>query len=238
MRPGGIQDIVGTLMKAQEKSDIYDFLTLAQGWVEGRKIEANPPVFRDSPDPVPFCPTHRDFAEALESCRRCEDQSGKPHPGCGTFEPGAAEVLVVSERPLNTDESSPEYALLLKMLSAIALDPGTNCGITALIKCADSQESNTGRFGADGCAPWFESELRLVSPLAVLSLGEGAARLLAGSSEPGEMMFGRKTLWKGTPVIGTYHPADLLADPQLKRPAWEHLKTLKTILDSAGRRDF
>ena len=91
-------------------------------------------------------------------------------------------------------------------------------------------ESNTGRFGADGCAPWFEASfVGFASGGSVAREGgEASGRKL----EPGEMMFGRRPSERN-PCYRNLPSGRSARRSQLKRPA-EHLKTLKTILDSAG----
>jgi DNA polymerase len=39
--------------------------------------------------------------------------------------------------------------------------------------------------------------------------------------------------WRGIPLVATYHPEAILKEESLKRPAWEDLKLLKTVINDA-----
>jgi DNA polymerase len=40
--------------------------------------------------------------------------------------------------------------------------------------------------------------------------------------------------FEGIPLVPTYHPSALLRDESLKRPAWEDLKRLRSLMESDG----
>jgi DNA polymerase len=43
---------------------------------------------------------------------------------------------------------------------------------------------------------------------------------------------GQLALYRGFPLLGTYHPSALLRDASLKRAAWEDLKILRARLSA------
>ena len=58
----------------------------------------------------------------------------------------------------------------------------------------------------------------------LVALGKCAAERL-GCLEAGERGWrGRWSVYRGIPVMPTYHPAFLLRSPHMKRPVWEDLQ--------------
>jgi DNA polymerase len=84
----------------------------------------------------------------------------------------------------------------------------------------------------------------LLKPLIILGMGRTAAKTLLGA--PADVgigkLRGRFAEYNGMPgilispasqipVLPTYHPSALLRNQDLKRPAWEDLKILRTKLN-------
>jgi hypothetical protein len=108
--------------------------------------------------------------------------------------------------------SSQERELLEKMLTAIGQTLST-------VRMMDLSES-----------AWQEGFSQV--PGVILVLGGPAASGLLGTGL--ESSRGRILSWKGHPLVATWHPADLLADPGLKRQAWEDLKLLRSLMQGEG----
>ncbi|MCF8092351.1 MAG: uracil-DNA glycosylase [Desulfotignum sp.] len=63
-----------------------------------------------------------------------------------------------------------------------------------------------------------------VRPKAVIALGEQAAWIMTGTRAPLEKLRGQFFDFQGIAVIPTFHPAQLMDDPALKRPVWEDVQ--------------
>jgi DNA polymerase len=68
----------------------------------------------------------------------------------------------------------------------------------------------------------FFAHIDRVTPKAVVTLGAAAAKLLLGMAE----FSGKLQDFRGTKLMVTYHPGDLLKDASLKRQAWNDLQTV------------
>lgn len=74
--------------------------------------------------------------------------------------------------------------------------------------------------------PGLAEVVAALRPRLLLALGETAARAVADSHEPLDGLRGQLRHWGSarTPLVASYHPAQLLREPAHKRKAWEDLK--------------
>jgi len=145
-------------------------------------------------------------------------------PPTKLLNPNEADLEIANERLLKIKEwrrmlsqkfgRDEDARLLDKMLMSIGLSKESNCFIT-----------NVNEY--EGC-------LRSMKPRFILCLGESASRTLLHSAEPIGKLRGKivdfKTAGMTIPLIATYHPGELLRNGELKRPAWDDLKTLRAAL--------
>jgi DNA polymerase len=75
------------------------------------------------------------------------------------------------------------------------------------------------------CEEFFKGQLEAIRPPVIVALGATATQNLLKSKKPIGELRGQFGLWRGIPVLPTYHPAFLLR-PQghaFKKQAWEDL---------------
>lgn len=78
--------------------------------------------------------------------------------------------------------------------------------------------------------PDLEKQIESLKPKLLIALGDTAANLLLGSMTTLDSFRGRIHLYLDTPLIVTYHPADLLRNPKNKRLAFQDLQLIKQTL--------
>ncbi|GHU89444.1 hypothetical protein FACS189476_08430 [Spirochaetia bacterium] len=78
----------------------------------------------------------------------------------------------------------------------------------------DKMLASIGLFRGKNCVSGNAEQIDAFKPRFILCLGAAAGRSLNAA----------------VPLLGTYHPDELLLDASLKRPAWEDLKTLRSKL--------
>jgi DNA polymerase len=128
----------------------------------------------------------------------------------------------------------PAGQLLDKMLASIGLSRETNCYIANIVKCRPPGNRNPERDEAEACARFLRRQIALLKPRFMLALGRVAAQSLLGEHSKGiGALRGQVLEYADIPLVCTYHPSALLRDESLKRPAWEDLKLLKTLIDHA-----
>jgi len=122
---------------------------------------------------------------------------------------GAGSVLLLVEPPLLTEA---DKSLLAKMLAAIGLE-------------LESQSIASLTVAGEITVPELISVQQ--PDIVLLMVGSGDA---PAAIEPYRVSH-QVPPWSKAAIATTYHPADLIRYPALKRPAWEDLKRVKVVLD-------
>ena len=84
------------------------------------------------------------------------------------------------------------------------------------------------------CAPFLRRQIELARPRVILALGGAAAAALTGATAGINRLRGKWQTLAGSdvPVLPSFHPAQLLAQPGLKALAWTDLQALQARLDA------
>jgi len=180
------------------------------------------------------------IAAEVKACNNCSLGGLRTNaaPGEGVTQP---LVLVIGEGPgAEEDAQGRPFAgkagqLLDKMLSSIELSRNTNCFIANVIKCRPPGNRDPYPEETSACAHFLERQIIQLKPKFILIAGRIAAQTLLKTTEPIGRLRGRfkeLTIADMTiPLIITYHPAALLRNEDLKRPAWEDLKLLRIKIE-------
>jgi DNA polymerase len=186
------------------------------------------------------------IAAEIRSCGSCPLSKTRTNaaPGEGVSKP---LVLVVGEGPgADEDAQGRPFVgragqLLDKMLGAIKLSRNTNCFIANVVKCRPPGNREPNLMETAACARFLERQISLLKPKFILAAGRIAAQTLLQTTEPIGKLRGKITEYQAEsgaiPFMATYHPAALLRNEDLKRPAWEDLKLLRSKIESAGKAD-
>jgi DNA polymerase len=122
------------------------------------------------------------------------------------------------------------------MLAAIGLSREYNCFIANMVKCRPPGNRDPLPEESAACAPFLARQIALLEPRVILAAGRVAAQVLLNTAEPIGRLRGRFAEYipagsgEAIPLLPTYHPSAILHDGDLKRPAWEDLKTLRSVL--------
>jgi uracil-DNA glycosylase len=87
-------------------------------------------------------------------------------------------------------------------------------------------EANACAAAAGSCRDTLRRQLDVVGPRLILGLGAGVGPLLGGLPP----VLGEWAAWGEADVLLTFHPSELVRRPADKRPALEHLNTLRRRL--------
>jgi uracil-DNA glycosylase len=189
------------------------------------------------------CPAKAPGDDSLEAiaaevarCRLCRLAAGRSRvvPGQGASRP---LVMVIGEGPGSEEDKSglpfvgPAGQLLDRMLGAIGLSRETNCFIGNIVKCRPPLNRDPAPDEQFACMAYLERQIAILKPAAFLAVGRIPAQALLGVKDGIGKLRGRRYEYRGAPLVATYHPSALLRDENYKRPAWEDLKLLKSILD-------
>jgi DNA polymerase len=103
-----------------------------------------------------------------------------------------------------------ETQLLERMLASIGLYRNRNCHISDLVEDR----------------PALERQMERLNPRVILCVGQDACNSVAYNSVSGSASITGSL----PPVLKTFHPAEILRDESLRRPAFDDMKRLMTVL--------
>ena len=226
-------------MTSAEKSELFAFLTTAEGWISEYRVTLPCPTFTDSPEPAAGFASLNAVAEAVRACNACRlcETRKLAVPGEGPEDLSAVTVMVIGEGPgADEDDSGRPFVgkagqLLDKMLGSIGLSRTTNCFIANIVKCRPPQNREPAPDESAACIHFLKAQIALVNPVMILAVGRTAAQNLLGTTDGINKLRGRFFDFGGIPLLPTFHPSALLRDETLKRPAWEDLKLFRSELD-------
>lgn len=158
-------------------------------------------------------------------------------PGTGVRNP---LVFVVGEAPgADEDEQGLPFVgkagkYLDEWLAAIGLDRTRNVYISNVVKCRPPGNRDPQPDEIEACVPWLASQIAILKPKAILTLGKFALSFFKGDQASITRLHGQRFEYEGLPVFPTYHPSAVLRSPELRRDVWEDLKGLHAYLHDLG----
>lgn len=171
-------------------------------------------------------------AAGCTNCALCETRQ-KVVFGTGS---GVVPLVFVGEAPGHDEDMSGvpfvgrAGQLLTKIIEAIGLTR-EQVYICNVLKCRPPQNRNPLPVEIASCRHFLESQLELLQPKVICTLGLFAAQLLLDSSLPIGKLRGRLNTEGRWPILPTFHPAYLLRNPSAKATVWEDVQLVRRILD-------
>jgi uracil-DNA glycosylase family 4 len=114
--------------------------------------------------------------------------------------------------------------LLQKMIAAMGLDPATEVYICNVVKCRPPYNRNPEPNEIEVCRNYLFSQIELVKPQVIITLGRFAHQTLLNTTEAVGRLRLKQHFYKNIPLVVTYHPAYLLRNPSAKKDAWADLQ--------------
>lgn len=140
-------------------------------------------------------------------------------------EPDTA-VAILCDQP--EEPGSPAAMLRERMLAAIGLAPADHAvGHVVPWPLARAPRAEE----AMAFAPFLARALALARPRFILAFGQ-AASAVAGDSRGIASLRGNWLAVAGIPLLATFHPRQLLAQPELKRLAWADLQAFAARIET------
>ena len=172
--------------------------------------------------------------ESIGDCQRCKLAKTRRKLVFGQGNPGA-DLMFVGEAP-GADEDVQGLAfvgragqLLTKIIEAIGLKR-EDVFIANVIKCRPPQNRNPMTDEIHSCQPFLERQIQVIRPKVLVGLGLFACQWLLKTAEPMGRLRGRLGEYEGIKVMPTYHPAYLLRSPSAKKPVWDDMRVVRSLL--------
>ena len=170
-------------------------------------------------------------AECL-NCKNCKLCETRTNVVFGVGNPNA-NVLFIGEVPgENEDLQGKPFVgrggmLLDKMLAVVELSREKNIYIGNMVKCRPPKNRDPEEEEVAACRPWLQKQIELIDPKIIVCLGRVAAIRFIDPNFKVTKEHGQFIEKDGRLVMGTFHPAALLRNPNQKPAAMEDFFALQ-----------
>ncbi|MCR4926186.1 MAG: uracil-DNA glycosylase [Clostridiales bacterium] len=185
--------------------------------------------------------------ETLENdcmgCMKCELGKTRTNLVFGVGKKDA-EVLFIGEGPGENEDLQGEPfvgrggKLLDKYLQAIDLDRKKNIYIANMVKCRPPKNRDPKPEEQDECIFWLREQVRIMRPKIIVCLGRISAQRIISPDFKVTKQHGEFFEKNSTLMMGTFHPAALLRNPNQKPAALEDFMALKEKIIEVCERTY
>jgi uracil-DNA glycosylase family 4 len=175
--------------------------------------------------------------EQLGDCHRCRLHATRTQIVFADGSPLARLVFVGEAPGYDEDRQGRPFVgragqLLDKMIEALGRRR-QEVYICNVVKCRPPENRNPDLDEVAACSPFLIQQLEAIQPRVICALGTFAAQTLLQTRQPISQLRGKVRLWRGMPVIATFHPAYLLRNSAHKALAWQDLLQVLDLLNKA-----
>jgi DNA polymerase len=165
------------------------------------------------------------------NCRRCALSRNRLHLVFGEGNPQAKLVFVGDKPGIEEDRSGKPFLgeagqLLTKIIEAGMKLSRHQVYICDAVKCRPPADRRPKPDEINACLPFFNQQMAAIKPDIICVLGEEAAQMLLKTDLPISQLRGKFYDYMGIKLLPTFHPADLLRNPEKKRAVWEDVKKM------------
>lgn len=166
------------------------------------------------------------------NCKKCGLCETRTNVVFGTGNPDS-KVLFIGEGPgENEDLQGKPFVgrggmLLDKMLSVVDLSRDKNIYIANMVKCRPPKNRDPEETEVAACRPWLEEQIRIIDPKIIVCLGRVSAIRFIDPNFKVTKEHGQFIEKDGRLVMGTFHPAAILRNPNQKPAAMEDFFALQ-----------
>lgn len=178
----------------------------------------------------------QELKDACMGCQNCPLGATRTNLVFGTGNENA-EVLFVGEGPgENEDLQGAPFVgrggkLLDKYLEAIDLSRDKNIYIANMVKCRPPHNRDPKPEEQEECIKWLREQFRLLRPKIIVCLGRISAQKLISPDFKVTKQHGEFFEKGGVLMMGTFHPAALLRNPNQKPAALEDFIKLRSKIE-------
>lgn len=178
----------------------------------------------------------QELKDACMGCQNCPLGATRTNLVFGTGNENA-EVLFVGEGPGENEDLQGEPfvgrggKLLDKYLEAIDLSRDKNIYIVNMVKCRPPHNRDPKPEEQEECIKWLREQFRLLRPKIIVCLGRISAQKLISPDFKVTKQHGEFFEKGGVLMMGTFHPAALLRNPNQKPAALEDFIKLRDKIE-------
>ena len=173
----------------------------------------------------------KSFCASICECQKCPLGRTRNNFVFGVGSPNA-DIVFVGEAPGEKEDKMGEPfvgragKLLDKILLAIDLSR-ENIYICNILKCRPPNNRDPLPSEVELCEPYLKTQLSLINPKLIVSLGRVSACTILKTKEPLKNLRKQIFQYEGIDLMVTYHPAALLRNANFKQPTWEDFQMIR-----------
>lgn len=158
-------------------------------------------------------------------CEKCPLSHGRTNVVFGEGAPGA-KIMLVGEGPgENEDLQGRPFVgrsgqLLDKFLEAADLSREKNVYIANMVKCRPPKNRDPKPEEQELCIDWLRAQFKAIRPRIIVCVGRISAQRLIGADFRVTKQHGEFIEKNSVLMMGTYHPAAILRNPNNKEAAF------------------
>lgn len=184
------------------------------------------------------------LAHTAAQCRACGLCAGRKNSTLQAHPAPQADWMIVGEAPDALEDQAGQAfvgdsgVLLDNMLKAVGVQRGSSAYATNIVKCRPPHARIPQSTELAACAQsYLQREIALVQPRVIIAMGRFAHQALFAThpdlqGQPLGKLRGVVHHYQNTPVIATYHPANLLRTSADKAKAWADLCLAAQVVES------
>ncbi|HEX3620928.1 MAG TPA: uracil-DNA glycosylase [Acidimicrobiales bacterium] len=160
-------------------------------------------------------PALAEVEREAKGCVRCGLSEGRTHVVFGVGHP-RADLMFVGEAPGQQEDlqGEPFVGRSGQLLDRLVLEEmglsRDRFYIANTVKCRPPGNRDPEAAEIAACRPWLETQVDLIDPKVVVTLGNFAAKLLLGTTEGITRLRGRAYPFRRGVLVPTFHPAAVL----------------------------
>ena len=165
-------------------------------------------------------PALADVEREAKGCTRCPLAAGRTQVVFGVGNP-AADLMFVGEAPGQQEDlqGEPFVGRSGQLLDRLVLEEMAltrdRFYIANTVKCRPPGNRDPLPVEIAACRPWLETQVAVIEPKVVVTLGNFAAKLLLATTDGITKLRGRAYPFGDGVLVPTYHPAAVLRSPGL-----------------------
>ena len=171
---------------------------------------------------------------ACSKCGKCELCKTRTNVVFGAGDPHAKDLFVGEGPGENEDLQGVPFVgragqLLDKMLAAVDLSRENGIYIANMVKCRPPKNRDPLPAEQDACIDWLRAQVKIIHPEIIVCLGRISAQRLISPDFRVTRQHGEIFDRNGTKMMGTFHPAALLRNPNQKPEAFADFMKLSEM---------
>lgn len=186
---------------------------------------------------TPASPAFIELRDTALGCTECRLSETRTNVVFGVGDPDA-QLMLVGEAPGKNEDLQGEPfvgaagRLLDELMGSIGVTR-QQAYITNVLKCRPPGNRDPQQDEIDSCKGYLRSQIRMIRPEVVVTLGNFATKLLVPTQVGITRMRGQTIdWWLGATLIPTFHPAAALrGGPRVKEQMQDDFQLVRQVLD-------